>query len=159
MVLGLGYVHCPKHQLLCSRNNDLMSQVLKQVTCLCAMLRQSFAFFPVHPPLYWAIKAYENETEVNSELRIQHTVCIQLPSCYYSFLSLFLLSNISNLHVPTLEHMNLPWLGPQQKYPKKVGTSTNYRIGLVLMSSWPIQIGLQVCVCVCGGGVGHTRFV
>lgn len=34
-----------------------------------------------------------------------------------SFLNLFFLPNISNLHVPTMEGMNLPCLGPWMKSP------------------------------------------
>lgn len=70
---------------------------------------------------------YKSVWKMNTgKLKTQHSIFTELSSCYYPmslhfFLSLFLLPNISNAHSPTLEHMNLPWLGSQQKSPQKGG--------------------------------------
>lgn len=87
----------------------LCFKVLNLVIILVVLritLKQSFALFSP-----WA----------NTELSMQGA----LSGSPDSFLSLFLLFNLSNPQVPTLEHMNPLWLGAQQKSPQKGGT---YRV-------------------------------
>ena len=118
----LRYVHCPKYQMLCSGINDLMSQVLKQVTVLvifCVMLKQFClpTTFVLEYKSVWKINVGEFSIQCSLSSLSITTLCLCV-----SFLSLFFLHSISNPHTTTLEYLNLPWLDHGRSHLQKGGS-------------------------------------
>lgn len=115
------YKSCLNNRMLNPGYSCLMFQVLKQVIVLfilCVMLKALFGLLlPTHPLFgleyisIWKINASKFSIHC---IALPVLLSISIPFLFFSFLSLFLLSNISNPHTPTPTDV-APMLGqPQQ---------------------------------------------